>query len=113
MSEWVKGHAKRYSNLIVSASGGNARQLLKLLGKKGYVEKSKMEELYEEMTLLDPEERMLRWDLGVDRCDTIVPATRIYATVMHAAGYRHLHIPKVSLLTGILQELADKLTRTR
>jgi exopolyphosphatase/guanosine-5'-triphosphate,3'-diphosphate pyrophosphatase len=46
--------------------------------------------------------------LNQDRADVIIPACEIYMTVMKTANIKHIYVPTLGLVDGIIQILIDK-----
>ena len=46
--------------------------------------------------------------LNHDRADVIIPACEIYITLMKWASIKHIYVPKVGMVDGIIQMLIDK-----
>ncbi|MCH9662028.1 MAG: hypothetical protein K0U66_00020 [Gammaproteobacteria bacterium] len=109
MSSWIRGNTASIKGLALSASGGNARQLYKLVGNDRYIDLPKLRALHESLAALSVRKRVSEYSLRPDRADTIVPAADIYLAAMDACKHRHLYVPRANLIGGILQDLASKL----
>ena len=53
------------------------------------------------------EERMERLGLKPDRADVIVPAAKIFLTVMKTADIDKVYVPQIGLSDGIVHDLYD------
>ena len=109
MRQWTRRHTVGIPRLALTASGGNARQLYKLVGRKRFIDISELTALLQRLQRLSVRERVDEFSLRPDRADTIVVAAEIYLAVMNASGLRHLYIPRANLIGGILQDLANSI----
>ena len=51
------------------------------------------------------EERIMQLDLNPDRADVIIPATKIYLSIMEWSGANKIFVPKIGLADGIVKNL--------
>ncbi|MBI4930700.1 MAG: exopolyphosphatase [Bacteroidetes bacterium] len=109
MKEAVKEISKDISPLIAIGTGGNINKLYKLLdpGDK-YIGYKKMKELYEELSDMSIEQRIKKFGFNEDRADVIVPAAKIYLSVMKWADINDIYVPKLGLADGIINLLYEK-----
>lgn len=109
MKETVKEISKDISPLIAIGTGGNINKLYKLLdpGDK-YIGYKKMKELYEELSDMSIEQRIKKFGFNEDRADVIVPAAKIYLSVMKWADINDIYVPKLGLADGIINLLYEK-----
>ncbi len=96
--------------LTAIGSGGNINKIFKILGRKDSQSLSfgKIKELYSELKSHTIEERMEIWKLNPDRADVIVPAAKIFLSVMKAGEIEEIIIPQIGLVDGIVHELHEK-----
>lgn len=114
MKSWVKEITQGYSNLTAIGSGGNINKLLKILERKDKVLSfSLLKNLYDELKIHTLEERMEIWQLNPDRADVIVPAAKIFLSIMKAAGIQDVIVPQVGLADGIVHQLHEELIRSK
>ena len=78
-----------------------------MLDGKNYapVSYAKIKNLKEELEEYTFEERVRELGLKPDRADVIIPAAKIYLSVMKWAGVKEMLVPKVGLADGIIHEL--------
>jgi exopolyphosphatase/guanosine-5'-triphosphate,3'-diphosphate pyrophosphatase len=57
------------------------------------------------MSNLSYEERIMQLDLNPDRADVIIPATKIYLSIMEWSGANKIFVPKIGLADGIVKNL--------
>lgn len=108
MKDWVKSVGALVKNdLSVIGSGGNVNKYCKLL-MKDYGEPLKQEEiyhLYKRLRSMTAEERMQLLFLSPDRADVIVPAGKIFSSVMKWSGAQVAFVPKIGVSDGLIKLL--------
>lgn len=107
--EWVKENSKGYTPLVAIGSGGNINKLFKMSDKKDSkpLTYSKLKNLSELLNAYSLDERIQLLDLNPDRADVIIPACKIYLTVMKAANIEKIHVPQIGLSDGIVHLLYE------
>ncbi|MFI5163916.1 MAG: exopolyphosphatase [Bacteroidia bacterium] len=113
MKETVKEITKDHAPLplIAIGTGGNINKLYKVLEPENkYIVYKKMKELYEELSVMSVEERIEKFGFNEDRADVIVPAAKIYLSVMKWADISDIYVPKLGLADGIVNMLYEKQT---
>ena len=60
---------------------------------------------YKELSNVSLNDRMNIYKLKEDRADVIVPALKIYISVMRWAGAEQIYVPKIGLADGLIQHL--------
>jgi exopolyphosphatase/guanosine-5'-triphosphate,3'-diphosphate pyrophosphatase len=109
MKEWVRNVVKGHDPLMAIGSGGNINRLLKMASKKdnkyiGYEKLKSLKEIIESHTI---EERIRILDLNPDRADVIIPASKIFITLMKAAEIHRIYVPQIGLADGIIHLLYE------
>ena len=103
--ELVNGHR----SLIAIGSGGNINKIFKMLDRKDKpVPFEKLKELYDELKIHTVEERMELWQLNPDRADVIVPAAKIFLSIMKVAQIGEIIVPQIGLADGIIHQLHEE-----
>ena len=110
IKEWIKVNSKKYPNLIGIGTGGNINKLFKMSEEKDGtpLSLSKIREMYDYLSSFSLKERITVLNLNQDRADVIIPACEIYLSVMKWAGVKHIYVPRVGLVDGIIQLLIEK-----
>ncbi len=109
MKETVKEISKDHSPLIAIGTGGNINKIYKMLNASDkYISYKKMKELHEELAGMSVEKRIKEFGLKEDRADVIVPAAKIYLSVMKWADISDIYVPKLGLADGIINMLYEK-----
>jgi exopolyphosphatase/guanosine-5'-triphosphate,3'-diphosphate pyrophosphatase len=108
--DWVRLITTGHHPVTAIGSGGNINKLFKLLKRKEgqSLQFDKLKEIYSEMKLHSVEERMEIWNLNPDRADVIVPAAKIFLSIMKAAQIDEIIVPQIGLADGIVHELHEK-----
>ena len=109
LKEWVKDIAKGKEPLLAIGSGGNINRLLKMANKKDnkYIGYEKLKSLKEMIESHSIEERVQILDLNPDRADVIIPASKIYLTVMKMADISRIYVPQIGLADGMIHLLYE------
>ena len=107
MESWIKKNIKPEKPKATIGTGGNINKIYKMLDGKNYapVSYAKIKNLKEELEEYTFEERVRELGLKPDRADVIIPAAKIYLSVMKWAGVKEMLVPKVGLADGIIHEL--------
>lgn len=115
LKEFVKNITKDNDNLIAIGTGGNINRLVKLADNKDkkYIKEKELKELYEKLSGCSVEERIHKFGLNADRADVIVPAARIYLSVLKWARIDEIFVPKLGLADGIIHMLYEKHQRKK
>ncbi len=108
MKLWVNEVTVGHEQISAIGSGGNINKIFKMMGRKDKpLFFSQIKELYDEMKLLTLDERMERYGFNPDRADVIVPAAKIFLSVMKAAGTQKIYVPQIGLADGIVHQLHE------
>lgn len=110
MKSWLKRSAIGIHPLHGIGSGGNINKLFKMANKKEtkYLSYDKLKGMYEMLSSYTYSERIERLGLKPDRADVIVPAAKIFLTVMKTADIERIYVPQIGLSDGIVHELYAK-----
>ena len=108
--QFIKYNTEEYQPIIAIGSGGNINKIEKILDKKGSrsLTFEKISDLYDELKGLTIEQRMEKYGMKSDRADVIVPAAKIFMTVMKYAGIHRIVIPEIGLADGIIHRLFEE-----
>lgn len=114
MKQWIKENTRKYKNLSGIGTGGNINKLFRISEEKDGKPLSinKLNDIYLHLRSHSLKERISVLGLNQDRADVIIPACEIYLTVMKWASVRHMYVPRVGLVDGIIQTLIDKNIRS-
>ncbi|CDN32288.1 Exopolyphosphatase [Mucinivorans hirudinis] len=107
IKKWLKFQMLRYTPTTVVGSGGNISKVQKMLSKKeketmSYTE---MKVLYDYIDSFTMEERVHKLRLNQHRADVIIPALKIFLTVMKCCKINQVVVPKMGMVEGITKLL--------
>jgi exopolyphosphatase / guanosine-5'-triphosphate,3'-diphosphate pyrophosphatase len=107
LKHWIKKNTKTYEDIEVIGSGGNINKIFKISGKTlgKPLTYFYLSSYYKKLKSYSYEERITELDLNQDRADVIIPATRIYLSVMKWSNAEHIYVPKIGLSDGIIKSL--------
>jgi exopolyphosphatase / guanosine-5'-triphosphate,3'-diphosphate pyrophosphatase len=110
MQQWVEGQSRGVKKLNAIGSGGNINKLFKLchLRQDRPLSIKKLKKRHKTLSRLSLEERMVTLGLRPDRADVIVPAGRIYISVMEQANISEVYVPQIGLADGLIHSLYQK-----
>lgn len=98
-----------FPDINIIGSGGNINKLYRLADKKDKklqrMPIASLQELYDQLSPLTPEQRMKEFSLKADRADVIVPAARIFLTIAETVKAHYVHVPVIGLADGIIDSL--------
>lgn len=110
--EWVKDTTREHKRpLIAIGSGGNINKIFKMSRRKQSqtLPLAKLREIHEELESYSYEERMRTLGLNPDRADVIVPAAKIFMTVMKAAQIDDILVPQIGMADGLVHVMYEDL----
>lgn len=107
--EWVKAETKNYHPLTAIGSGGNINKIFKMSRKKQNrpLSYKKLNEMHEFVSSFTLQERIEVLGLNADRADVIVPAGKIFLTVMKAADINRIFVPQIGMADGLIHLLYE------
>lgn len=100
-----------YDNIKIIGSGGNINKLFRLANKKKKLEAlpvDVLQKLYDSLSKMSVEERMVAYELKPDRADVIVPAAEIFLHVAASSKAKEIIVPNIGLADGIINDLLLK-----
>lgn len=102
MEQWVQHFC--HMDTVAIGSGGNIGRLHRMakLDEKRPLSRKKLTSLVANLETFDLEDRIQEFKLKPDRADVIVPAGKIYLTIMEWARIRNIYAPKFGLADGII-----------
>ncbi|MCE3229255.1 MAG: Ppx/GppA phosphatase [Bacteroidetes bacterium] len=110
MKAWLKKNTFGIHPLFAIGSGGNINKIFKMSGKKEtkHLSYDRLKGIYEMLCSYTYQERIERLDLKPDRADVIVPAAKIFLTVMKNADIEKVFVPQIGLSDGLVHEMYEK-----
>lgn len=106
----IKEISKGIHPITAIGSGGNINKIFKMIKKKEAkpLYYSRLKEFYDYLSSFSVTERITELGLSPDRADVIVPAGKIFLTVMKAAQIEKVVVPQIGLSDGIIHLLYEK-----
>lgn len=107
LRKWLADIRTEYKDLSIIGSGGNINKIFSMTRKKPGkpMEYDELKEMYTKMKKLTMEERIRDLRLNPHRADVIVPAAKIYTTIMKEAACKKIYIPQIGLNDGLIRTM--------
>ncbi|MFH0894885.1 MAG: exopolyphosphatase [Bacteroidota bacterium] len=107
MERWLMNIHKQFFNVQCVGSGGNINKLSKLYGKKNARQLSfkSLVRGYRQLKDMALADRIEHMGLRSDRADVIVPAAKIFISVMKGLATDKIMIPRIGLSDGVVYQL--------
>lgn len=109
MKSWLKRNTTGIHPLSAIGSGGNINKIFKMSGKKEtkHLSYERLKGIYEMLCSYTYQERIERLDLKPDRADVIIPAAKVFLTVMKNADIEKVFVPQVGLSDGLVHQMYE------
>lgn len=110
MKRWVKNVTSKNVPDHAIGSGGNINKLFRMSGRKDgtLLMAEDIKDLNNYLKGFTLEQRITKIGLRPDRADVIVPASKIYYSVMNWGNINYMHVPQLGLADGIIHVLYKK-----
>ncbi|TSD66850.1 exopolyphosphatase [Inquilinus sp. KBS0705] len=110
MRDFIRENTRSHKNIWGIGTGGNINKLYRLSKEKDNAPLSyaKLKDLYNYLSSFSLKDRINVLGLNQDRADVIIPACEIYLTVLKSANIKHIYVPTVGMVDGIIQTLIEK-----
>ena len=110
IEKWIQTHTAGIEKLALLGSGGNINKIFKLSNTKEgkpltYI---KINTFYQDLKMLTYEQRILKYNLNLDRADVILPALEIYLKALKWSGATKVFVPKSGLADGMIKMMYKK-----
>jgi exopolyphosphatase / guanosine-5'-triphosphate,3'-diphosphate pyrophosphatase len=109
MKSWLKRNTLGIHPLSAIGSGGNINKIFKMSGKKEtkHLSYDRLKGIYEMLCSYTYQERIERLELKPDRADVIIPAAKIFLSVMKNADIEKVFVPQVGLSDGLVHAMYE------
>jgi len=109
MKSWLKRNTVGIHPLSAIGSGGNINKIFKMSGKKEtkHLSYDRLKGIYEMLCSYTYQERIERLELKPDRADVIIPAAKIFLSVMKNADIEKVFVPQVGLSDGLVHAMYE------
>ena len=105
MKDWIREHTRHLKKVDAVGSGGNINKIIKLAkctdGRS--ISLAKMKKVKGHLKFFSIDERITKLGLKPDRADVIMPALKIYASVMKWGGIDTISVPQIGLADGLVR----------
>lgn len=110
LKHWLKQHLNNHRHVVGIGTGGNINKIAKMIGRKEgkALSRNDIKNLYNYISGFTYDERISILGLNPDRADVIVPAAKIFLTIMKHADIEEMIVPKLGLVDGIIHMLYEK-----
>ena len=110
IEKWIKMNTKGIEEIQLLGSGGNINKVFKLSNIKdgNPLTYFNLKSFYQDLKKLSYEERILRYNLNLDRADVILPALEIYLKALKWSGATKVFVPKIGLSDGMIKMMYKK-----
>lgn len=109
MKAWVKKNTYGIHPLHAIGSGGNINKIFKMSKKENKnLSYNKLKGIHDMLNSYTYEERVEVLGLKPDRADVIVPAAKIFMTVMKHGDIDDIFVPQIGLSDGIVHEMYER-----
>lgn len=110
IERWIENHTAGIEKIALLGSGGNINKIFKLSNTKEgkpltYIN---LNNFYQDLKILTYEERILKYNLNLDRADVILPALEIYLKALKCSGATKIFVPKIGLSDGMIKMMYKK-----
>lgn len=107
LDSWLENVMNGKKEFKAIGTGGNINRYFKLSGNMHLqpVKYQSILDLYTDLNSMSKEERAKKYRLRYDRADVIVPAGKIYLTILEKCGIQEIIVPKIGLSDGIIYHL--------
>lgn len=107
MKSDIKTKTKGFKTVTAIGSGGNINKIFSISKKKEGKPLSLdlIRDYYKELNNVSLADRIKIYKFKEDRADVIVPALKIYLSVMRWAGALEIYVPSIGLADGLIQHL--------
>jgi exopolyphosphatase/guanosine-5'-triphosphate,3'-diphosphate pyrophosphatase len=113
MKQWVQDHTGKYLTIDATGSGGNINKIIKLANcsELKAISIGKMRKVRDYLKFFPYEDRITKLGLKPDRADVIMPALKIYMSVMRWGGIQTISVPQIGLVDGLVRLMHMQRTR--
>jgi exopolyphosphatase/guanosine-5'-triphosphate,3'-diphosphate pyrophosphatase len=110
MQDWVMSVTAKDQPVSAIGSGGNINKMFRLSNTKegNVLSYEEMVTVYNYLNSYSLEELISKVGLRPDRADIIIPAAKIYMSVMKWANVETIHVPKLGLGDGMIHLMYEK-----
>lgn len=105
LKHWVNEYCKAFPKILMVGSGGNINKVDSLLRRKGRVKREELISFCNKVRNMSIEERVMHYNMNLNRATEIIPAIQIYLKVMKATKSLAIETPIIGVSDGIIRDL--------
>lgn len=107
MKMWVRDQTAQLKNITAIGSGGNIHKILRLAKSKDgpCISRKQMKKVRKLLKAHTVAERIVKLGLKPDRADVILPAHKIYHSILKWGKIPYIKVPQMGLADGIVRRL--------
>jgi exopolyphosphatase / guanosine-5'-triphosphate,3'-diphosphate pyrophosphatase len=107
LKEWLYGFRQDYGKIFCIGTGGNINKIGKMYANPmdNILSYDKLLESYNYFNSYSLDDRINRLGLRPDRADVIIPALKIYLTIMEHSKIKSIYIPRIGLADGLIYKM--------
>lgn len=105
MRDWLVEYSSQFSKVSLVGSGGNINKLDSLLRRCGRIRREELVSFSYKFRQMSYEERLLKYNINLNRAEVILPAIEIYLKVMKLARALVIETPIIGVADGIIKDL--------
>lgn len=108
MKAWLAEHSSDYAKISLIGSGGNINKLDSLLRRCGRIRREELVGFLYKLKKMTYEERLIKYNINLNRADVIMPAIEMYLRIMKMARALVIETPIIGVADGIIKDLYMK-----
>jgi exopolyphosphatase/guanosine-5'-triphosphate,3'-diphosphate pyrophosphatase len=105
MKSWIREHTRHFPCIDAVGSGGNINKIIKMAkctdGRT--ITYGKIKKVRDHLKFFSYDDRITKLGLKPDRADVIMPALKIYMSVMKWGGIQTISVPQIGLADGMVR----------
>lgn len=105
--EWLDKFKAHFGRIFCVGTGGNINKIGKLYADpiKNILPYQKLQEAYNFLNSYSLQERIDKLGMRPDRADVIIPAVKIYLTIMEHTKVNSIYVPRIGLADGLIYKM--------
>lgn len=105
MRDWLAEYCHNYARISLIGSGGNINKLDSLLRRCGRIRREELVGFLCKLKKMTYEERLIKYNINLNRADVIIPAIEIYLKIMKLSRALVIETPIIGVSDGIIKDL--------
>jgi exopolyphosphatase/guanosine-5'-triphosphate,3'-diphosphate pyrophosphatase len=105
LRNWLNEYCKGLPKIVMVGSGGNINKVDSLLRRKGRIKREELISFCNKVRSMSVEERVMNYNMNLNRATEIIPAMQIYLKVMKVAKALAVETPIIGVSDGIIRDL--------